>query len=296
MNDQNRPRADNQTLVVGAGGPLGQEVVRCLRAHGLDVVATVRRNRPDVIAKLGEAGARVERLDLDHSDHFAHLASSSNRVVMIPPLTKSWAAFSKLNTRHVERVLFFSSNNATVDFTSTFYNNLRKAEAEIEETDLNWTLLRPTMIFGYVGDTNIFRLMSFLKRLPIGLVPGAGKALQQPIYYKDLAKAAAGALMSERALRQILQLGGPEVMTLREMYRVVNEQRAVVPIPIAPLRGAARLCEKIGVPFPLSYSELRRMEIDKSVVSHPNLEDEHLPKTRFADAVDQLRHEWMEAR
>lgn len=296
MNDQNRPIADKQTLVVGAGSPLGIEIVKNLRAQHLDVVATVRRHRPDIVSKLVNAGARVECVELEHVDHLAHLVSESSRVVMIPTIKKSWTAISKLNARHLKRILFFSSNNATSDFNSTSYNDKRMVEEKIQDTELNWTILRPTMIFGYVGDSNIFRLMSFFERLPFALIPGEGKALQQPIYYRDLAKAAAGALISDRASHQVLQLGGPDVMTLRDMYRVVNEQQPVVPIPITPLRVVARLCEKVSVPFPLSCSELRRMEIDKTVVTPPKIEQEHLPKTKFADAVDQLRRDWMKSR
>ena len=296
MNDENSQLNEMPTLVVGAGGTLGFEVVKTFRSTGAEVVATIRQDRGNVASQLAHLGARVEALDLGETDRFADLVASVDQVVMIPPLTQSWPAVSKLDAAHLKRILFFSSNNATVDHISVFYDEIRRAENEVQQSDLPWTILRPTMIFGFAGDTNISRLMSLSRMLPFMMVPGAGRALQQPIYYKDLAKAAAGALYSERTLREILQLGGPDIMSLKDMYRIVSNGGPVVPLPLGPLKTAARLCEKIGVSFPISSVQLRRVEIDKAVVTPPNLEQEFLPKTEFKTAIEQLRREWAQAR
>lgn len=285
-----------QTLVVGAGGPLGIEVVRNLRLLGLEVVATIRQDRGDTVSQLTKLGARVERSDLSQIDRFADLLNSVSRMVMIAPIIKSWAAISKLDNGHLKRVVFFSSNNATVDLNSAIYAQIRDAEREIQQSGLSWTILRPTMIFGYVGDTNISRLMAYFEKLPFAVVPGSGQALQQPIYYKDLAKAAAGAVLSEKALYQILQLGGPDIMSLKDMYRIVSDGLPVLPVPLTLLRTVARLCENVGVSFPMSSIQLKRVEIDKSVVTAPILEKKYLPTTEFKTAVDQLRREWTQTR
>ena len=62
-----------------------------------------------------------------------------------------------------------------------------KAEQTIIASELDWTILRPTMIFGTPADRNIIRLIKWIRKYPIIPIFGNGNSLQMPVYVNDLA-------------------------------------------------------------------------------------------------------------
>ena len=61
------------------------------------------------------------------------------------------------------------------------------AEQQIRGCGLDWTILRPTMIYGAAGDRNLSRLLRLLSRTAVLPVPGNGKCLHQPVHVADVA-------------------------------------------------------------------------------------------------------------
>ncbi len=101
------------------------------------------------------------------------------------------------------------------------------------------TILRPSVVFGPEDD--FFNRFGELSRFfwVIPLLGGGGTRLQ-PVYVGDVARAAAAALAGETKPGAIYELGGPQVMTLREAaeyaLRAVDRRRLLVGLPLGPSR------------------------------------------------------------
>ena len=120
-----------------------------------------------------------------------------------------------------------------------------EGETAIKEQFSDATILRPSVVFG-PGDGffNMFaKLATLLPALPL---IGGGKTKFQPVYVDDIAKAI-GVIVNEPSNEyagQIYALGGPEVVTFKEIYQrlfdQINRKRALIslPWPIAKLQGA----------------------------------------------------------
>jgi len=99
------------------------------------------------------------------------------------------------------------------------------------------TVLRPSVVFGPEDDFfNRFGALSrFLPVIP--LFAGGGTRLQ-PVYVGDVARAAAAALAGETNPGTIYELGGPQVMTLRQAaelaLRTVERRRLLIGLPKTP--------------------------------------------------------------
>ncbi len=118
-------------------------------------------------------------------------------------------------------------------------------EARVFEEYPTATILRPSVVFG-PGDSffNMFaKMATFLPFLPL---IGGGKTKFQPIYVGDIAQAITNIVTNKtcKYKSNIYHLGGPEVVTFKEIYQIllaeINRDRALVTLPwgIAKIQGS----------------------------------------------------------
>lgn len=258
--------AINRILVVGAGGPVGFEITRGLLAEGLSVKATYRTHRPTTNIALTNLGAEIAQLDLDNHDSLKQHLADVDAAIFVPILNVSQNAAAYL--RNDQRAVFFSSNNVGVTPEGGVYAQLLAAEGAVRNAAPQSTILRPTMIYGYPGDGNMSRLMTVMRKYPFAPMPGSGAALQQPVYYKDLAQTAVHALLQEPPFSGIAAVAGPTALTQRALYAAVAKAGDASPIiiraPLGPAAFVARTLEGLGVKSPLSSAQLARAAMDKT--------------------------------
>ncbi len=256
----------NRILVVGAGGALGLEVVRGLRAQNISVTATYRTHRPNLVGRLSALGAEPVQLDLNDEAKLKQCLGDLDGVVFIPILTASKNAAQLL--RDTQHAVFFSSNNVSIDPENDTYARLLEAEEETLENAPHAVILRPTMIYGYPGDGNLSRLMKLVRKFPIIPMPGSGRALQQPVFYKDLAQIAIRSVLNRDLNPGIHAVAGPEAISQRRLYTEIaltaGSGRKVMSIPIKALTFAVGILEKLGIKPPVSSAQLERAERNKT--------------------------------
>ena len=107
-------------------------------------------------------------------------------------------------------------------------------------------VLRPSVVFG-PEDEFFNRFAALARFLPVLPLFGGGATKLQPVFAGDVALAAARALEGAAAAARTYELGGPEVMTLREAVertlRIVDRRRALVGLPFGVSRLVARSTE-----------------------------------------------------
>ncbi len=117
------------------------------------------------------------------------------------------------------------------------------AEAELASDPAGWVALRATMICGGGRDKNIARLVRLVRRWPVIPLPGGGRRLIQPLFVDDLVEALLAASHAPEVAGRIIDVAGPEPISLREAVRVIaralGRRRVIVPVPLAPARWAA---------------------------------------------------------
>ncbi len=101
-------------------------------------------------------------------------------------------------------------------------------------------ILRPSVVFGPEDDF-LNRFGALARVLPALPLFGGGATKLQPVFVGDVALAALAVIGDASAGGRTYELGGPEVLTLREIaaltLRIVERRRALVPLPF----GLARL-------------------------------------------------------
>lgn len=253
-------------LVAGAGGAVGFEIVRALRRRGCEVVATYRTPREGLQDRLAALGARVEQWDLSDLDRGRAILADVDAAVFTPILTVAGHVAALAPDK---RLLFFSSNNVAIDDKAPVYAHLRDAEAQVRDAAPGALILRPTMIYGYRGDGNLSVLMSAMRRYPLTPMIGAGRAMQQPVFYRDAAEIAASLIASGSA-HGIVTVAGPAPVSQETLYRAVRAaagaKSVIAPIPATMAGAAVRLASLVRLPTPLSLAQIARADQDKTPV------------------------------
>ncbi len=128
------------------------------------------------------------------------------------------------------------------------------------------TVLRPSLVVG-PEDQFLNRFAAMAVMAPVlPVVSGASKF--QPVYVLDVAAAVVAALQSTAARGQIFALGGPDVMSFREIMAMINREtqrrRVLLDLP----DGLARLMGRMGdvLPFvPMTSDQFAMLQNDNIV-------------------------------
>ncbi len=273
-------------LVTGASGFVGSHVVPALIDAGHHVVALSRSDAATahVLGRLDAArrtGVEIRRGDvLDRESLPAALTGVDAVVhlVAIPRDRDGGASLRLVNTEGtrnlvvavrdagVRRFVHLGALGVEDDPNLHYASSKAKAEALVRESGLDWTILRPSLLFG--ERDGFFNIIAGLVRMSPGVVPvpGNGMARFQPLSIEDLARIVVLSLADPSTIGRSFDLGGPRVWTYREIVgevlRAMGARRLVVPMPVPLISLVARTSELTGIPFPVASDQLRQLKLD----------------------------------
>jgi NADH dehydrogenase len=165
----------------------------------------------------------------------------------------------------VERFVQMSALGADANGPTAYIRAKGQAEEVVEASDLEWTIFRPSVVFGEGGE-----FVSFTKKLAppyVTPLPGGGKTRFQPIWVGDLVPMLADALEDDSHVGKTYEVGGPERLTLAEVAKLAHgaEGRSVTVVPV-PM-GLAGVGLSIGgkIPgFPMGSDQYRSLKFDNT--------------------------------
>lgn len=258
-----------RALVTGGSGFLGPFVIRRLVAAGYEVAALARSQV--AAAKVAACGARPVHGDLrDASLDAAVRGSDADALVNLASLGfgDAPAIVAAAEDAGITRALFVSTTAIFTSLPAPTKQVRVAAEAEVTSSALEWTIVRPTMIYGTPGDRNMWRLLRFLRRTPVVPLPDGGTNLQQPVHVDDLAAAIVAAVDAPATVGQAYDVAGPEAITFRriveEAAAAVGRRPRLVPVSSRPFLSLLQLIEKSGRTAPIKAEQIQRLVEDKA--------------------------------
>jgi NADH dehydrogenase len=165
----------------------------------------------------------------------------------------------------VSRFVQLSALGADPDGPTHYIRAKGRAEELVRESDLNWTIFRPSVVFGDGGE-----FLSFTRKLtPPGVapLPGGGKTKFQPIHVDDLVEMLAESIDSDEHIGQTYEIGGPEVLELAEVAKLVRRAEGqsvkIVPVPMS-LAGIGLNVAGAIPGFPMGPDQYRSLKFDNT--------------------------------
>lgn len=280
--------------VTGGSGFLGGSVIPQLLAAGHDVTALARSAA--AAERVAELGAEPIAGDLDDpaSVDAAFAESDAEALVNLASLGFGHAAtiVAAAEEAGLQRAVFVSTTSILTRVATRSKPVRLAAEETVTSSALDWTIIRPTMIYGTPADRNMARLLRGLRRLPVVPLPGGGSGLQQPVHVDDLAAAIVTALRRPAAVHRTYDVAGPEPLTLRTVVEqaggAVDRQPRLLSVPLKPMVGLVRLYETVAPSPRLKSEQVARLAEDKAVDIGPARADLDFDPRTFAEGI---RHE-----
>jgi len=122
----------------------------------------------------------------------------------------------------VRRFVYLSGAGAGRSLPQRWFKAKDLAEKAVRESGMEYAMLRPSWVYG-PGDHSMSRFVSFCRRLPVIPVIGDGRTPVYPAYVKDVARAVADLVRREDARASVLELGGPERLTMDQVIRTIQQ-------------------------------------------------------------------------
>lgn len=263
--------------VIGGSGFIGSYIAERLTEQGCQLTIATRRRERAKASLLVLPGAQLVEADIHRPEALEQLISGHDAVInMVGILHGSAAQFDKAHvqltekviaacrSQGVRRLIHISALGADERGPSLYQQSKGRAEARVRESGLEWTLLRPSVVFGH-GDSFLNMFAGLLRKAPFLPLAGA-KTRFAPIWAGDVAHAVAASLSRRAAIGQSLDLAGPGVYTLAELVslvgRHIGKPRPVIALPQGLAMLQAALMECLPGPALISRDNVRSLSVD----------------------------------
>jgi uncharacterized protein YbjT (DUF2867 family) len=255
--------------VIGASGRSGVALCRALLREAMEFRPVVRD------------AARWRATGLPGTPRLADLRDAP---ALRAALAGADAVVSCAHARHAAAILgaaagagpfvFLGSTRRFSRWPDAHGDGVREGEAAFLASGRPGVMLHPTMIYGAEGEDNVQRLAALLRRLPVAPLPGAGRALVQPIHQDDLTACILAALRRGWAGPETLVVAGPEALPYRDFLAAVARAAGLRPLPVLAIPGGLlRALAPVTAVLPLvpriRGAEVRRLLEDKAFDTGP---------------------------
>ncbi len=163
----------------------------------------------------------------------------------------------------LKRYIHMSALGADVNGPSMYLRSKGVAEEFVKSSDLDWTIFRPSVIFG--RDDNFINMFGKLQKyFPVMPLAGA-KNLFQPVSVQDVSEAFTAAISMTGTIHQSYDLAGPEVFTLVQIIQFAAKReglkRPIIPLPAWMGYLQALVLENVPGPKIMSRDNLDSMKV-----------------------------------
>lgn len=293
-----------RVTVIGGSGFIGRYIVSRLARRGA-VVAAVSRHATSAgyLRPMGTVG-QIVPINAGFEDErlLAATVADADAVIFAAGILfeKGRQGFDLIHHRGpallarlaraagARRFVLISAIGADPASPSVYARSKAAGEAAVLEAFPDASILRPSLVFG-AEDDFFNRFAAMARLLPALPVIGGGRTRFQPVYVSDVADAAMAALDRADALGRTYELGGPEILTYRELMELIlretRRRRALIDLPFWLASLSAAFFERLPMPL-LTRDQIKLLRRDNVVTAGvPGLAELGITPTALAQAL-----------
>lgn len=229
--------------ITGANGFIGKEFVKSLSKKNKKIRCLALEGEDTT--ELERYGVEIVYGDILDKEILVSLVSDSECVVHLAAIVTSndIERMYKINvegTRNIveacrknkiKHILFTSSIAAVANNLGPYGKSKIEAERIIRESGLDYTILRPTLVYGKKGQ-EFNELVNTIKKLPVIPLIGGAKGKKNPVYVGDLAELIVRIVYSKNSINKIYEIGGAEEINFAELVSLISRELGIRRIKI----------------------------------------------------------------
>ena len=210
--------------ITGANGFVAKNLRKFLSKNHIKVIAIARKTfqkhhtETVVYSKtLLEKGLQNKLRNCDALVHLIGIGKQSFKYNFEDNIELTKNMIKTCKKSGIKKIIYISGLGVTKNSTSDYFISKYKAEQEIINSGLNYTIFRPSYIVGKKDYLSKFILKQIKKGIVI--IPGSGKYRLQPIFVEDVAKIIVESIYEKKFSNKILDLVGPEIIKFEDFVR-----------------------------------------------------------------------------
>lgn len=223
-----------KVFITGGSGFVGREIIQQLLVNHHMVRVLVRK--ADILGDFGEIETVVG--DTTHPESLRDQITGCDAVIHLVGIIREFPArgitFNQLHIEStnnvlraaseqgVKRYLQMSANGSREDGMTGYHRTKWEAEKSVRQSDLDWTIFRPSLIFGK-DDQFVNMLAQLIKKLPLVPVMGDGQYQLQPVSVVDIAKSFAAALNKPETIGKTYPCCGPQPFSYDQVLDLIAQ-------------------------------------------------------------------------
>ncbi len=236
-------KSRDSILITGASGFIGRRLTQRLLDDGLSVRCMVRH----VPSSLPEGATIVTGDMLDPATLVHALTGIDTAYYLVHSMTAGRAGFERRDREAAEnfvaaadkakvrRVIYLGGLGETGDDLSEHLKSRLVVADILNKGSFATTFLRAAVIIG-AGGASFEMIRALTRHLPVMITPRWVSTRCQPIDVTDVIDYLAGCLNDERTCGRTFDIGGPDVLTYREMMermaRIQGKKLCILPVPV----------------------------------------------------------------
>ncbi|HIF52420.1 MAG TPA: NAD-dependent epimerase/dehydratase family protein [Candidatus Nitrosopelagicus sp.] len=219
--------------VTGANGFVGKNVRKFLYKNKVRVLGISRKNfaKYSTETKAQSKNLLEQRLQkkLKNYDALVHLigigveSSGSTFEEINVNLTKNTIKLCKKSG--IKKIIYISGLGVSKNNTSNYFISKYKAEQEIINSGLDYTIFRASYIIGKTD--HLTKSLSKQMKKGVIIIPGSGKYQLQPIFVEDVAKIILKSILEKKFSKKILDLVGPRKISFEDFVKLFSKNTKV---------------------------------------------------------------------
>jgi|UPI000363427F NADH dehydrogenase len=264
--------------VIGGSGFVGRSIVRQALAEGHQVRIACRH--PENARRMWVDGASTAQVDICTGKGLdAALAGVDCVINLVGVLfERGRYTFSEAHVEGTKRVInackqagitryiHMSALGVDGNHSSDYGRTKHAAEQAVRDSGLDWTIMRPSVIFGREDD--FFNKLDAMSRLLPVFPVIAGETYFQPVWVEDVARAFVQSVSDKTTIGQSFDLGGPRAYSFKDLVQLLldarGRSRLCIPVPSAVAGLMATVLQFLPVP-PLTPDQLAMLKQDNIV-------------------------------
>jgi len=210
--------------ITGANGFVAKNLRNFLSKNHIKVIAIARKTfqkhhtETAVYSKtLLEKGLQNKLRNCDALVHLIGIGKQSSKYNFEDNVDLTKNMIKTCKKSGIKKIIYISGLGVTKNSRSDYFISKYKAEQEIINSGLDYTIFRPSYIVGKKDYLSKFILKQIKKGIVI--IPGSGKYHLQPIFVEDVAKIILESISEKKFSNKILDLVGPEIIKFEDFVR-----------------------------------------------------------------------------
>lgn len=271
-------------LLTGATGYIGKRLLPVLIQNGHRVVCCVRDKTRFAVHPQHQEVVEVIEVDFLNKATLSAIPRDIDAAYyLIHSMSANTADFDRLEantaqnfkeylqTTDVQQVVFLSGI-VNEEKLSKHLASRKSVESILASGSYSFTTLRAGIILGS-GSASFEIMRDLVEKLPVMIAPKWLHTKSQPIAIRNVIQFLSGVLLNPLTYNQSFDIGGPAVMTYKEMLlqfaRLRGLRRLIITVPVmTPQISSYWLYFVTSTSYPLAVNLVKSMNVE--VIAQPN--------------------------